>query len=405
MAAYAHPEVLVDTSWVKGHIGNETVRIVEVDYDPTPNYNLGHIPGSVLIDWKKDINDPVRRDIVSKEGLEALFGRLGISNDHQIVLYGDFNNWFAAFAFWVFKYYGVENVVLLNGGRKKWIEQDLPVTKDVPSFPATTFTAKEPDETLRVYLAYVREAYKQAGKVLVDVRGPKEFSGEILAPPEYPTEHAQRGGHIPGAKNIPWAQAVNEDGTFKAPEELKALYEPKGVTPDKEVIAYCRIGERSSHTWFVLKYLLGYPDGQNDEDRSQQEGANGRALVQVKSVPYDQKSEIDESKPGKHPHEQDEKEHVETTRPSRSWGPGSRRRAFRPIGRSDGATRRRCHYCCAPFVVLGAFHGLLIDGNTFCNPLKAVSDNLSEEFQGSDENFTFPGMFSARGARGLPRRK
>src|SRR6266571_2481222 len=164
MAAYAHPEVLVDTSWVKGHIGNETVRIVEVDYDPTPNYNLGHIPGSVLIDWKKDINDPVRRDIV---------------------------------------------------------------TKDVPSFPATTFAAKEPDETLRVYLAYVKEAYKQSGKVLVDVRGPKEFSGEILAPPEYPTEHAQRGGHIPGAKNIPWAQAVNEDGTFKAPEELKALYEPK----------------------------------------------------------------------------------------------------------------------------------------------------------------------------------
>jgi len=164
MAAYAHPEVLVDTSWVKGHIGNETVRIVEVDYDPTPNYNLGHIPGSVLIDWKKDINDPVRRDIVSKESLEALFGRLGISNGHRIVLYGDFNNWFAAFAFWVFKYYGVDNVVLLNGGRKKWIEQDLPVTKDVPSFSATTFTAKEPDETLRVYLAYVREAYKQRGR-------------------------------------------------------------------------------------------------------------------------------------------------------------------------------------------------------------------------------------------------
>src|SRR3989442_2436828 len=164
-------------------------------------------------DWSSDVcsSDLVSRDIVSKRGLEALFGRLGISNDQRIVLYGDFNNWFAAFAFWVFKYYGVDNVVLLNGGRKKWIEQDLPVTKDVPAFPATTFTAKEPDETLRVYLAYVREAYKQAGKVLVDVRGPKEFSGEILAPPEYPTEHAQRGGHIPGAKNIPWAQAVNED--------------------------------------------------------------------------------------------------------------------------------------------------------------------------------------------------
>ena len=244
-------------------MGNENVRIVEVDYDPTPNYNLGHIPGSALIDWKKDINDPVARDIVSKEGLEALLGRLGISNDHQIVLYGDFNNWFAAFAFWVFKYYGVENVVLLNGGRKKWIEQDLPVAKDVPSFPTVTFRAKHGDDRLRVYLPYVRESFRQKDKVLVDVRGPKEFTGEILAPPEYPTEHAQRGGHIPGAKNIPWGQAVNEDGTFKTPEELKALYEPKGVTPNKEVIAYCRIGERSSHTWFVLKYLLGYPDVRN----------------------------------------------------------------------------------------------------------------------------------------------
>jgi len=263
MAAYAHPEVLVDTSWVKGNIGNEGVKIAEVDYDPTSNYNLGHIPGSVLIDWKRDINDPVRRDIVSKEDLEKLLGDLGISNDTRIVLYGDFNNWFAAFAFWVFKYYGVENVVLMNGGRKKWLAEDLPVTKDEPSNKATTFKAKEPDEKLRVYLAYVREAYKQKGKVLVDVRGPKEFTGEITAPPEYPTEHAQRGGHIPGAKNIPWAQAVNEDGTFKTPEELKALYESKGVTPDKEVIAYCRIGERSSHSWFVLKYLLGYPDVRN----------------------------------------------------------------------------------------------------------------------------------------------
>jgi len=263
MSAYAHPEVLVDTSWAKGNIGNENVRIVEVDYDPTSNYNLGHIPGSVLIDWRKDINDPVARDIVSKDGLEALFSRLGISNDHQIVLYGDFNNWFAAFAFWVFKYYGVENVVLLNGGRKKWIEEDLPVTKDLPTFPAATFTAQEADETIRVYLNYVREAFKQKDHILVDVRSPKEFTGEILAPPEYPTEHAQRGGHIPGAKNIPWAQAVQEDGTFKSPEELKKLYQDKGVTPDKEVIAYCRIGERSSHTWFVLKYLLGYTSVKN----------------------------------------------------------------------------------------------------------------------------------------------
>src|SRR3989475_12290149 len=171
MAQYAHPEVLVDTSWVKGNIGNETVRIVEVDYDPTPNYNLGHIPGSVLIDWKKDINDPVKRDIVSKEGVEALFGRLGISNDHQIVLYGDFNNWFAAFAFWVFKYYGVANVVLLNGGRKKGIEQDLPGTKDVPSFPAGTFTANRPEEPPRVYPPNGRGRATKGGKGTAAARG------------------------------------------------------------------------------------------------------------------------------------------------------------------------------------------------------------------------------------------
>jgi len=263
MPEYAHPEVLVDTSWLKGNLANAHVRVVEVDYDPTGNYQLGHVPGSVLVDWKKDINDPVARDILTKRDLESLFGRLGISNQTQIVLYGDFNNWFAAFAFWVFKYYGVEKVVLLNGGRKKWLEEDLPVTKDVPTYPETTFHAKAADEKLRVYLDYARQAYRAAGKALVDVRGPKEFSGEILAPPEYPTEHAQRGGHIPGAKNIPWGQAVREDGTFKSAEELKALYEGKGITPDKEIITYCRIGERSSHTWFVLKYLLGYPDVRN----------------------------------------------------------------------------------------------------------------------------------------------
>ncbi|OGS61645.1 MAG: thiosulfate sulfurtransferase [Euryarchaeota archaeon RBG_19FT_COMBO_69_17] len=260
---YAHPEVLVDTSWVKGNIGNQNVRILEVDYDPTANYNLGHIPTAGLIDWKKDINDPVTRDILTKEGLERLLGRLGVTNEKLLVLYGDFNNWFAAFAFWVFKYHGVEKIVLLNGGRKKWIEEDLPLTKDVPEFESATFKARGPDESLRVYLPYVREVLRQSDKVLVDVRGPKEFTGEITAPPEYPTEHAQRGGHIPGAKNIPWGQAVRDDGTFKPADELRSLYESKGVTPDKEVITYCRIGERSSHTWFVLKYLLGYPNVKN----------------------------------------------------------------------------------------------------------------------------------------------
>src|SRR3989441_6880265 len=231
MATYAHPEVLVDTSWAKSNLGNPKVRIVEVDYDPTPNYNLGHIPGSSLIDWKKDINDPVTRDIVSEAGLESLLGRLGISNDDQIVLYGDFNNWFAAFAFWVFKYYGLANVVLLNGGRKKWIEQDLPVTKEVPSHPAATFKAKEPDEKVRVYLAYVREAYKQAGKILLCVPGPKEVSRVSLCPPEYPTEHAQRGGRIPRAENIPPAQTANQGGAVKAPGGRKAPSQPERGAP------------------------------------------------------------------------------------------------------------------------------------------------------------------------------
>jgi len=264
MAEYAHPEVLVDTAWVKAQLGDPKVRVVEVDYDPTSNYNLGHVPGSALIDWKKDINDPVARDLVSRKGLEQLLGRLGISNDTQIVLYGDFNNWFAAFTFWVLKYYGVQSIVLMNGGRKKWLLEDLPVTKDVPSYPPVKFRAKPGDKAIRVFLNDVRKAVRAGDKVLVDVRGPKEFTGEITAPPEYPMEHAQRGGHIPGARNIPWGQAVNDaDGTFKSADELRALYDGKGVTPDREVIAYCRIGERSSHTWFVLKYLLGYPNVKN----------------------------------------------------------------------------------------------------------------------------------------------
>jgi len=260
---YAHPEVLVDTKWVQEHHLDPNVRIAEVDYDSTANYNQGHIPNSVLLDWKRDINDPVRRDILSKSQLEDLFSRNGISNGTTLVLYGDFNNWFAAFAFWVFKYYGVGDVRLMNGGRKKWIEEDKPLTREAPNIQKTEFRASAPDESIRSYLDDVRKAIAIGGVVLVDVRSPKEYSGEVLAPPEYPTEHAQRGGHIPGAKNIPWAQAVNDDGTFKSVEELESLYKPKGVTPEREVIAYCRIGERSSHSWFVLKYLLGYPNVRN----------------------------------------------------------------------------------------------------------------------------------------------
>jgi thiosulfate/3-mercaptopyruvate sulfurtransferase len=261
---YAHPEVLVDTNWLLQHHKDANVRVVEVDYDPAANYALGHVPGAVLFDWKKDINDPIRRELLSKEQLENLFGGAGIGPDVWVVLYGDFNNWFAAFAFWAFKYYGVEKLKLLNGGRKKWLLEDRPLSKDVPTYPRTTYRARDPNKKIRVYREDVSKALGNSGKVLVDVRGPKEFSGEILAPPEYPTEHAQRGGHIPGAKSIPWAQTVNDaDGTFKPKDQIVALYGPKGVTADKEVITYCRIGERSSHTWFVLTYLLGYPDVRN----------------------------------------------------------------------------------------------------------------------------------------------
>jgi len=263
-SAYSHPETLVDTEWVSKRMSDPSVRIVEVDYDPSANYAAGHIPGAVLFDWRKDMNDQPSRDILTKGQLEDLLGRNGISRNTTVVLYGDFNNWFAAFAFWDLRYYGVENVKLMNGGRKKWLLEDRPLTKDVPTFAKAEYRASGPDERIRIFKEEVRNAIGARGKVLVDVRGPKEFTGEVLAPPEYPTEHAQRGGHIPGAANIPWAQAVNDaDGTFKTRSQLDELYRSKGVTPDKEVVTYCRIGERSSFTWFVLKYLLGYPNVRN----------------------------------------------------------------------------------------------------------------------------------------------
>ncbi|MDG6928435.1 MAG: sulfurtransferase [Nitrososphaerota archaeon] len=279
--SYADEDVLVDVDWVERRIADPAVRIAEVDYDPTSNYVQGHVPNSVLFDWRKDINDPLTRDILGKEQLEALFGRSGISEGTTLVLYGDFNNWFAAFAFWTFRYHGVENLKLMNGGRKKWLLEDKPLTKDVPTFPPATFRARGADERLRVYRDYVRQVYNAKDRVLVDVRGPKEFTGEVTAPPEYPNEHAQRGGHIPGAANIPWAQAVNDaDGTFKPREELERLYSSRGVTKDKEVITYCRIGERSSHTWFVLKYLLGYPNVRNYDGSWTEWGNSVRSPVE-----------------------------------------------------------------------------------------------------------------------------
>jgi len=262
---YAYPEVLVDTQWTEEHLNDPKVRIAEVDYDPKANYFLGHVPGAVLFDWKQDINDPVNRNVLSKQACEKLLSeKAGLNDDSTLVLYGDFNNWFAAFAFWVFKYYGFKDIKIMNGGRKKWLEEDRQIEKDSPTFPGGNIKAKGPDENIRTYLNAVSNSInRHESTVLVDVRSPQEFSGEITAPPEYPTEHAQRGGHIPGAVNIPWAKAVNEDGTFKSVEELRKLYQDKGVTSEKEIVSYCRIGERSSHTWFVLKYLLGYPNVKN----------------------------------------------------------------------------------------------------------------------------------------------
>jgi thiosulfate/3-mercaptopyruvate sulfurtransferase len=261
MAEYAHPEVLVSTEWVAAHLHDPNIRIAEVDVDTTA-YETGHIPGAVGWNWTNQLNDPVRRDIASKEQFEELMASSGIDKHTTVILYGDNNNWFAAYAFWLLKIYGHEDVRLINGGRKKWVDEGRPLTTEVPRYERTVYRAEEPDLRIRAFLQDVLQRLGRADVALVDVRSPQEFTGEILAPPGLP-ETAQRGGHIPGAKNIPWAQAVREDGTFKSYEELRALYEGQGITPDKEVIAYCRIGERSSHSWFVLKYLLGYPKVKN----------------------------------------------------------------------------------------------------------------------------------------------
>jgi thiosulfate/3-mercaptopyruvate sulfurtransferase len=262
--SYRHPEVLVETDWVNQHLKDQKVRIVEVDYDPAASYNTGHIPGAVLFDWKRDMNDPVRRDILSRQQLEDLLSRSGITKDTTLVLYGDLNNWFAAFAFWILKYYSVEKkVVLMNGGREKWVAEGREVVKEFPSYAKTRFKAGATNERIRAYVDYVRRSLNKRKKLFLDVRSPSEFAGETTAAPEYPNQQVQRGGHIPGAINIPWSHAVKEDGTFKSVEELRELYHNMGVTPDKEVLTYCGIGERAALTWFVLKYLLGYPNVRN----------------------------------------------------------------------------------------------------------------------------------------------
>jgi thiosulfate/3-mercaptopyruvate sulfurtransferase len=260
---YAHPEVLCETDWLADNLKNSDIRILEVDYDVENAYKQGHIPEAHMVRWKKDINDPTRRDIINKQQFETLMSRIGATPETELILYGDFNNWFAAFALWVFQYYGHRKIKILNGGRRKWEMENREYTKEEPIPKSSKYIAQPPDEGIRAYLPDVKRAIERAETVLVDVRSAKEFSGEITAPPEYPMEHAQRGGHIPKAQNIPWAQAIREDGTFKNVDDLKALYEGKGITPDKHVICYCRIGERSSHSWFVLKYLLGYPSVRN----------------------------------------------------------------------------------------------------------------------------------------------
>ena len=260
MADYANPNALVDTEWVAQNLDAPGVRLVEVDVD-TAAYDQGHAPGAVGWNWKSQLQESVVRDVVEKSEFEKLLGESGIGNDTRVILYGDNNNWFAAWAYWQLKYYGHENVQLMNGGRAKWLAENRPTTTDVPSHTAQSYTAQNPDTSIRAMRDEVSAAL--GSSVLVDVRSPAEFSGELLAPANLPQEGSQRGGHIPGAVNIGWAQAVNEDSTFKNADELNEIYGGRGVTADKDVIAYCRIGERSSHTWFVLKELLGYENIRN----------------------------------------------------------------------------------------------------------------------------------------------
>ena len=260
MGDYAK-DVLVETQWVQDHLDDDSIRIVEVDENPAL-YAEAHIPGAIGFDWKKDLQDQLKRDFLSPEEFGALFGSRGISNDHLVVLYGDRNNWFAAYTYWYLKYYGHDNVKLMNGPREKWLSEGRPTSSDVPSYSAATLRASAADEAIRAKRDEVLAALGTATR-LVDVRSPQEFSGELIAMAGYEQEGAQRAGHIPGAASVPWAQAVKEDGTFKSADELRELYSSKGVLNANNVIAYCRIGERSAHTWFVLHELLGEGDVKN----------------------------------------------------------------------------------------------------------------------------------------------
>jgi thiosulfate/3-mercaptopyruvate sulfurtransferase len=261
MPNYAHPEVLVSTDWVAKHSEDSNVRLVEVDVD-TRAFDEGHIPGSIAWNWNGQLCDTVRRDIIPRDAFEKLMSESGVANDSTVVIYGDNNNWFAAWALWQMKIYGHKDVRLMNGGRKKWLSEGRELSNDSPSIGPTTYKAAEPDFSIRAFLPEVQSSIKAGSVSLIDVRSPGEFTGEILAPPGLP-ETCQRGGHIPGARSVPWGKAANDDGTFKSYDELKQLYGGEGVDGSNPAIAYCRIGERSSHTWFVLKYLLGYENTKN----------------------------------------------------------------------------------------------------------------------------------------------
>jgi thiosulfate/3-mercaptopyruvate sulfurtransferase len=258
---YAKP-VLVTSEWASEQSNDANVVVAEVDENPAL-YDEGHIAGAVRLHWRDDLQDPVERDLIQRAEFEKLMGSLGISNDTTVVLYGDRNNWFAAYAYWYLKIYGHDDVRILDGGRQKWIDEDRELTTDAPSPSEAKYTAKERDPAIRTFRDDVLSGLDDSGRALVDVRSPQEYSGDLIAPPGYEQEGAQRGGHIPSAQSIPWASAVRDDGTFKSADELKQLYGDKGVTPDKKVTAYCRIGERSAHTWFVLRELLGYEDVEN----------------------------------------------------------------------------------------------------------------------------------------------
>ncbi|MBI4305186.1 MAG: sulfurtransferase [Chloroflexi bacterium] len=260
---YTHPESLVSTDWVAQNLSNPKVVLAEVDVD-TSAYEQGHIQGAVGWHWKNQLQDTLTREILSKAQLEKLISEAGISNDQTVVLYGDNNNWFAAWAFWLLQVYGHHDLKLMNGGRAKWLAENRPLTKDVAKRAATQYRASNANTSLRALRDYVMTGVSKAGSVkLVDVRSPQEYKGELLAPAALPQEGAQRGGHIPGAQNIPWGTAVAEDGTFKSHDDLKKIYGDKGISGDREVIAYCRIGERSAHTWFALSQLLGYQNVRN----------------------------------------------------------------------------------------------------------------------------------------------